>query len=123
MKTTNFSLTEAIAVTIEQKLALLGKRLLKVEEKSGGDSVLARIEVGRTTQHHNKGEIYRAELTLEIPGEPNLRAVATEEDLHRAIDVVKEEVERELRRSHEKRRDQARRGARELKRRIRDDAA
>ena len=122
MKTTNFSLTEAIAVTIEQKLALLGKRLLKVEEKSGGDSVLARIEVGRTTQHHNKGEIYRAELTLEIPGEPNLRAVATEEDLHRAIDVVKEEVERELRRSHEKQRDQARRGARELKRRIRDES-
>jgi len=112
VKTTNFDLTEAIAQNIEEKLRVIENRLRSVEDQ---DEILARVEVGRISNHHNKGDVYKASVHLEIPGERNLHAEAVEADLATAIDQVKAELEREIRRSHEKNRDAERRGGREAK--------
>lgn len=120
IKSTNFDLTEAIRKNVEDKLSGAARLLKTVEERDqddekGEESVLARVEVGRTTNHHNKGDIYKAEIHLEIPGEPNLHAAAVEADLNVAIDSMQEQIEREIRQSQEKRRDAVRRGGREAK--------
>lgn len=126
IKTTNFDLTDAIRANVEERLAGVADRLQRIEERDadedrgGEDSVLARVEVGRTTNHHNKGDIYKAQVHLEIPGEPNLHAEAVEADLMVALDVVKEQIEREIRRSQEKHRDAIRRGGRKAKEMLMD---
>lgn len=121
-KTTNFDLTEAISIYIEEKLRGLEKHLTRVAS-TDEDAVLARVEVGRTTQHHHKGDIYKASISLEIPGEPNMYAEAVESDLHVALDTVGSELERELRRSHEKHKDAVRSGGRKAKQMLRERGA
>ena len=76
-----------------------------VEEKLGGLSHLLdakhetlaelRVEVGKSTQHHHKGEVFYAEANLKMGGE-FLRATANHEDLHAAINDVRDELERQL---------------------------
>ena len=53
------------------------------------------------TQHHRKGDVFYAEVTLEIPGKP-MRATFTGPDIRLAIDEVKEKLEKELRRYKDK---------------------
>jgi ribosomal subunit interface protein len=55
----------------------------------------AKIEVGRTTRHHRKGEVFRAEINLPLPAKL-LRAEEVSENLHTAINIVKEEIERQV---------------------------
>lgn len=52
------------------------------------------IEVGRTTKHHHKGAIYRAEINLKLPHKL-LRAEQEDWDIRAAIDQVKNKIERE----------------------------
>ncbi|KKR09676.1 MAG: hypothetical protein UT37_C0013G0013 [Parcubacteria group bacterium GW2011_GWA2_39_18] len=49
------------------------------------------VEIGRTTQHHNKGDVFRAEITIKVGGEP-IRAEATAGEWHAAFDLAKEEM-------------------------------
>ena len=122
IKTKNFDLTESIAAYIEERVGSI-KKLVKGVEARGdgsGEAVLARVDVSRTTQHHNKGEVYRAEIMLEIPGEPNMYVEATADNLHAAIDEVRDDLFREVKNSHKKHQTLVRRGARELKRRMRE---
>ena len=112
VKATNFELTPSIQTKVEEKLLLLEKHLARFDDQS---AILARVEVGKTTNHHNKGDVYKASVHLEIPGEPNLRAEAVESDLHVAIDAVQADLDRELRRSHGKHQDTIIRSAREAK--------
>jgi|SRR3989344_8744864 len=123
VKTTNFALTEAIAAYVESRLAPMEKLTQRAEardqdEVRGTDPVLARVEVGKTTNHHKKGDVFQCVVQLEIPGEPNLRAESVQEDLHAAIDAVRDELERELKRSQSKQRDSVIKGGRELKERM-----
>lgn len=90
MKATGFELTEAIAAYAEEKVRHMEKFLESVQLPHR-----ARIEVERTTNHHNKGDVYRAEVMLELPGK-TLRAEAQADELYAAIDAVKDILERQV---------------------------
>jgi len=49
------------------------------------------VEIGRTTQHHNKGDVFRAEITIKVGGEP-IRTEAIAGEWHAAFDLAKEEI-------------------------------
>lgn len=101
-------LTPAISDYLGKKLSALEKF---VDESVEG---IARVEVGRTTNHHHKGDVFRAEINLEFGGN-KFRAEAEEADLYRAIDIMKEDVVSEVIRSSKKKRHLLRRGRQKIK--------
>lgn len=89
IKTTGVTLSPAISDYV-------AKRLKKVAKIAGRDpSVVCDIELGRTTEHHQKGNIFRAEIHIVGAGK-NAYASAEEDDLYSAIDKVRDEILREL---------------------------
>jgi putative sigma-54 modulation protein len=94
IKGTNMELTEAIKDYVNDKIGSLDKFF---------DGILeARVEVGLTSKHHQKGNIFRAEVNLDVPRKHNLRAEAEREDLYMAINEVKEELQRQIKKLKEK---------------------
>lgn len=77
-------------------------------------SILCDVELGKTTNHHKGGEVFKAEINLHIAGK-NLRAVSEMEDLFAAIDVAKDEMIRELQLNKEKRVSSVKRGGAKIK--------
>ena len=96
LKYTNIEPVEDIKVYIQKRILPLEKLLLGVAE------IHAWVEIGKITRHHKEGKIWYAECQLQLPGKKSFRATATREDLFIAIDEVKNELERILRNSKEK---------------------
>lgn len=90
IKGLNMELTEAIKAYATDKLSSVEKLTAEF-----GSATLAHIEVGKTSNHHNKGPIFRAEINLDIPG-TLLRAEAEREDLYVAIDAAVAELKRQI---------------------------
>ncbi|MFA5029278.1 MAG: ribosome-associated translation inhibitor RaiA [Patescibacteria group bacterium] len=57
--------------------------------------IKADVEVGLTSLHHNKGDIYRAEVNLEVPGKV-LRAEAETENITKSMNEVRDKLKMEL---------------------------
>lgn len=114
IKTTNLELTPAIEKYVEQKIGSVDKLLDDMDRSV----IEARVEIGKTTKHHQKGDIFRAEVNLTLPGRL-LRSMAEEWDLRVAIDQVKNELQREIKKYRGKKEAQYKRGARKAKRMIR----
>ena len=95
IKGTGIDLTDAIKDAVETELATLDPMI-----ERWGDAVSADVEVGKTSQHHHKGEIFRAEVNLTIPGKL-LRAEDENEDLYVAIKNVAKSLGRELNKEKE----------------------
>ena len=76
--------------------------------------VKAEIDLGKTSNHHQKGDIFYAEVNLHVPRQL-LRVVKEEEDLYKAIDKVKDHLKDELQKMKEKMRVKDRRGLRNQK--------
>lgn len=108
VKATNMQLTEAISDYLSEKLKSLQK-FIKSEMEG-----IARVEVGKTTNHHNKGDIFRAEINLEF-GDKKFRAVVESDDLYKAIDQMKDDVVREVTRANKKRIHLLKRGHQRIK--------
>ncbi|HDQ22776.1 MAG TPA: ribosome-associated translation inhibitor RaiA [Candidatus Uhrbacteria bacterium] len=96
IKGTNLELTDAIKNYAHEKISSL--------EKFYDGVLIARVEVGVTTKHHQKGNIFRAEANLEVPQKYNLRAEAEKEDLYMAINEVKDDLQRQIKKFKEKKR-------------------
>ncbi len=109
IRATGLSITEPVRAYAEEKL---GSVLKFADSKSG--PVTLDVELERTTSHHQKGEIFRAEVSVHIAGDL-LRAEATDANLYAAIDLVREEIIRELKNKKGKRESLFRRGHRLLK--------
>ena len=102
-------LTDAIVAAIETKLGALDKYLTHI-----GEPKTLRVEVGKTTHHHNKGQLFRAEANLSLPGRL-IRAENTSYELYGAIDLVKDELKREILKMISAKTDARRDGARAAK--------
>lgn len=85
IKSTNFELTQALTEYIEKKLGMLDKYLGEVKP------IACDVEVELMTRHHVKGDIFRAEINLEVPGEL-LRIEKSEPDMYKAIEKVKDHL-------------------------------
>jgi putative sigma-54 modulation protein len=97
IKATKIELTSAIKDYVQKKMDMLEKYLGNFQVIS------AHVELELTTRHHVKGEIFRAEVNLELPGKL-LRVEKTEEDLYKAIDKVKDHLEEAIKKYKETKR-------------------
>ncbi len=107
-KAKNYTVTPEIEVLLEKRLATLDRLV-----PENGD-VICDVELSRTTEHHQGGPVYRAEINLKLGGHL-LRAEATEETMEFAIDHAKNELKAELRKLTSKNESMFRRGARRAK--------
>ena len=93
-KATNLELTENIKLYLNKKILSLDKFLVEFEKDK---EAKAKVELGKTTAHHRKGNVFRAEINLDL-GEVILRAVSLRDDLYAAIVEVKDKLQREIKR-------------------------
>ena len=109
IKTTNIRLNDPLRRYITEKIGSLDKFI------RGGR---AWVEIGRPSEHHRKGpEIFYAEANVQLPFKGRvIRSESSKEDLRLAIDEVKDELQRELKKYKEIRETKQRKGARMFKR-------
>ncbi len=89
IKTTNISLTPSIS-------GYINKRLESVEAFLENDpSAICDFEVGKSTMHHKKGDVFRAEAHI-VAAKRDIYAGSEQADLYAAIDAVRDEVIRRL---------------------------
>jgi ribosomal subunit interface protein len=110
IKGTNIKLSPSINQYIEEKIGGLRKFL----KKANSELVEAQVEVGKITRGQRQGDIFRAEVNLTINGQ-FFRVEETAESLMAAIDLVKDELAREIRKNKDKRITMSLRGARSWK--------
>ena len=91
----NLELNPPLRAFIEEKMADLEHLI----GDSGPSQV--QVEVGIPSQHHNSGDIYYAEVNLNIAGKL-LRAESKNFDLHSAIVDVKDELKVQIKKFKEK---------------------
>ncbi|OGY64728.1 MAG: ribosomal subunit interface protein [Candidatus Harrisonbacteria bacterium RIFCSPLOWO2_02_FULL_41_13b] len=111
IKYSNLDSTLAIEEYINQKIGALEKFVEALDKKG---AVKARVEIARTTKHHQKGEVYHAECNLELPGKL-LRAEAENWDIRLAIDEIRDILALEIKQYSEKFRPQDGRGQEKLR--------
>jgi ribosomal subunit interface protein len=111
IKTKNIILTDDIVMYVKEKLANLDRFDQKDVKEFQAD-----LELSRPSKHHKTGpDAFYAELTLELPGKSLLRSEAYAKELRTAIDEVKEEFERILKKYKGKKLDRAKKVARASK--------
>ncbi|MDP3710668.1 MAG: ribosome-associated translation inhibitor RaiA [bacterium] len=108
----NLEITPSLQDFIETKLIKPVEKVLK--NISGKELPLLEIEIGRNTKHHLKGKVYHVEANLSIGG-IFLRAEIDEDDAHKACDMLKDELLREIVKFKSKRLDVYKKEARKAK--------
>jgi len=109
IKATNLELNQELRDYIEEKIGGLEKfaKVFQSENyyngffSKGKPRVEVWVEIGKTTRHHQKGDIFRAEAQMRFPGK-SLRAESKRDDLKLAITEIKDELQRELKQYKEK---------------------
>jgi ribosomal subunit interface protein len=92
IKAVNLDLTPSIRIYIEEKIGSLS-HYMKRFEVAGGPEV--SVEIARTTHHHHKGDVFKAEVHIMLPGKV-LRAERITKDVRTAIDQVKNTLRLEI---------------------------
>jgi ribosomal subunit interface protein len=104
--TKDITLTPAIEEYVNERLKGL--------EKFSKVPLEISLELEKTTHHHYKGYVFRAEIQTHVKG-ALLRAESIKEDLRVAIVEVRKELERELIKRKNKRETMAEKGGRLFK--------
>lgn len=107
IKATNMELTSAINDYVNKRLEAISKFV-----KDG--NMDAWVEVGRTTNHHKQGDVFRAEFNIEIAG-TKFYTFSEKEDLYKALDDVKEEIVRQIISNKDRKKTLYKRGATSVK--------
>jgi ribosomal subunit interface protein len=107
IKVTNMELTGAIN-------GYLDKRISGIEKFVKDGEMVVFVELGKTTNHHKQGDIFRAEFNIEIAGN-KFYAFSEKEDLYKAIDDAKREIVRQITSSKDKKQTLFKRGASSVK--------
>lgn len=114
IKTKNIDLTPEINAQVHDKLIAIEKFV----NTSGDHEVLAQVEIKLRSKHHKKGDIYKTELNL-ISSGSKYYASAKAGTVDEALDILKEEIIKQLRRSKDKKEHLFKRGSRHIKRMLR----
>lgn len=107
IKASNIELTPALKDYTEKRLNALSKY-------SGGDMNIV-AEIGKTTDHHKNGDVFRAEVTVTTVLGKQHYAASEKSDLYEAIDDVRDELVRALTSAKGKKEALWKRGARKIK--------
>jgi ribosomal subunit interface protein len=92
LKATGMEWTPSLKAFVEKKFGAL-ERFVRRFDTEG--AVELRVEIGKVTQHHNKGEVFRAEANLHLP-KKLLRAEEFAEDVRVAVDRLYHILEVEI---------------------------
>lgn len=106
IKTTNIELTSAIESYVHEKIKSVEKFAMPHES----EDPVVEVEIGKTTNHHQSGDVFVAEANIRVRGK-HFRATSEKNDLYAAIDDMRNELVRELSSHKEKTRTLVRRGA------------
>lgn len=90
---TKIELTESLKQYAEEKILGLSKFFPHITK--------AQIDLGLISNHHQKGDIYYAEVNVHLPRKI-IRVVKEEADLYKAIDKVKDHLKVDLEKVKEK---------------------
>ncbi len=90
VKETEIKINRGIYSFLKKKIKTLEKFLPDIPD------LIIEAELGLTTRHHQKGNVYRAEIQIAMPGKRMLRAVSEKENLRSAILEAKEQMEAQL---------------------------
>lgn len=105
----HMEITEAIRDYTLEKMQSLDKLIPRDDT-----SAKLVVELSKTSNHHVHGQVFQAEANLHIRGkETTLRT--TQEDLYKAVDVLKDMLTRELATHKDKERSIVRRSAHKVK--------
>lgn len=116
VKSTNLELTDAIKNYLTEKLI----DLEKIINVSDDTKVLAEVELAKNTEHHQSGDkLFKAEINLTISGKL-FRVVAEQHDIYAAIDEMKDDIMRDVRKDKEKDSTMLKKGGRKAKEMLRE---
>lgn len=104
----DFDLTDAIKEYAEDKIKMLDKYL-----KDDGATTFS-LRMGKTTNHHNSGKIYYAELSVAEPHK-HYDAKIEADDIYAAIDIVKDEMANNIKNHKDRARTVSRHDAQKFK--------
>jgi ribosomal subunit interface protein len=96
IKATNTELTDYLKKLVDQKIKKIGKFL------SDYPDLIIEVELEKEGKHHQKGEIFRAEAQIKLPGKNTLRAVSNKENFRLALTEVKESLLIQIKKYKEK---------------------
>ena len=96
----NMKLDEPLKVFVNDEIGSLDKVI-------GNDKSEARVEIGLPSRHHRSGRIYSAEVNLRMGG-VLLRATCQHEDMRNAIVDVKNELQKQIKKFKDKKKDLSR---------------
>ena len=88
IKGTNVEVNDKVSQYLTKKLSILKKFL---QEES-----IVSVELARTTNHHKKGDVFKAEIRIrkeKMAKGKNPYAAAESTDIFSAIDIVKDEIQ------------------------------
>ncbi len=105
----HMEITEAIREYTFEKMESLKKLTAKDDT-----SATLSVELSKVSNHHVHGQVYRAEAVLHIRGK-DTALHTTQEDLYKAVDVLKDMLTRELAQYKDKERSLVRKGAQQMK--------
>ncbi len=92
LKTKNIVLIPQIGEYLEKKLETLKKFLKNFNQ----ELILAEVELGKVNNRQRTGDIFRAEINLSVGGGKIFRVESEQTDLYSAIDEVRDDLEREI---------------------------
>jgi putative sigma-54 modulation protein len=104
----DFELTDAIKEYANEKVSALTKYL------NEDDAITYTLRLGKTSNHHNAGKIFFAELNIAAPHK-HYDAKVEADDTYAAIDLLKDEMAGIIRNHRDKMRTVSRRDAQKLK--------
>jgi ribosomal subunit interface protein len=105
----HMEMTDAIREYALLKMGTLDKYIADSDT-----SAKLTVELSKTTNHHQHGSVFQAEGRLHIKGKETT-LYTTEDDLYKAIDVLKDMLARELAQHKAKERSIVRRSAHKVK--------
>ena len=85
-KATHFDMTPSVQEYFEKKVEGVAKLL---EHLDSDGSAKMEVELSRTTSHHRKGDVFRAEAHLTIP-KKTFYVSEERDDMYAAIDALKD---------------------------------
>jgi len=92
IKFTRLDSTPAITKYVENKIGSVAKFMKRWDE---GNTIEAQVELARRTYHHKKGDVFKAEVNLHLPGKM-IRAVHNDTDIRKSIDRVRDILKIEI---------------------------
>ncbi len=105
----HMEITDAIRQYTFEKMETLNKLIARDDT-----SAKLSVELSKVSNHHVHGQVFQAEANLHIRGKETTLHTR-EEDLYKAIDILKDMLTRELAQYKDKERSLIRRGAHKVK--------